>query len=128
MALVDLSKQGMAQVYIHFKESTICLRNGDSFYSEEVIKEFPQYFKEFKEFNEKVNTSLFDINEYLFDNSSNLEVVAEVTEEVAEEVAEVAEVAEEVVEEVVEEVTEEVVEEVVEVTEEKVKKTRTKKN
>ena len=90
MAIVDLSKQGHSQVYIHFDGSSICLKNGDIINIDEIINEYPQYFR--KEVNiapvqeipmpevPVVEPVVEPVEEILTEDSSDVEVTEEVVE------------------------------------------------
>jgi len=104
MAIVDLSKQGHSQVYIHFDGSSICLKNGDIINIDEIINEYPQYFRKevnvapvreipmpevpvvepVEEIKEVVEPVVESVEEILTEDSSDVEVTEEVTEEVVE--------------------------------------------
>ena len=118
MAIVDLSKQGHSQVYIHFDGSSICLKNGDVINIDEIINEYPQYFRK------EVNVA--PVQEIPMPEVPVVEPVVEPVEEIKEVVEPVVEPVEEILTEDSSdvEVTEEVTEEVVEAP---VKKTRAKK-
>lgn len=112
MAIVDLSKQGHSQVYIHFDGSSICLKNGDVINIDEIINEYPQYFRK------EVNVA--PVREIPMPVVPVVEPVEEIKEVVQE--PEALEVQEEILTEDSSDV--EVTEEVVEAP---VKKTRAKK-
>ncbi len=118
MAIVDLSKQGHSQVYIHFDGSSICLKNGDVINIDEIINEYPQYFRK------EVNVA--PVQEIPMPVVSVVEPVVEPVEEIKEVVEPVVELVVEPVEEILTEDSSdvEVTEEVVEAP---VKKTRAKK-
>ena len=114
MAIVDLSKQGHSQVYIHFDGSSICLKNGDIINIDEIINEYPQYFRK------EVNVA--PVREIPMPEVPVVEPVVEPVEEIKEVVEPVVEPVEEILTEDSSDV--EVTEEVVEAP---VKKTRAKK-